>query len=1659
MKYSLVYRHVVGTLIAGALVLALGCSSQQEPAAATLQSRLGQSLPKTGFVPLPLKATPVALGGDPNVASPPQTAWEGSLADLIAADALVQCTLKNNARNYIYVEFKDGPDVYIKRLITLMSRASCFTWNAEGKLDRESWSESRRNPACNLDTRTGLNAFVRDPAKRAFTTAFSDFPDNSNVVDEFAYVDLNLCLAMQLRQGLNSAEILFASEDEQAQLLGIIRERAQIAALGYAKLARILMMPQPPAYRPTKRYYFSDIQTWGADPANGDSLKYLGEDFATSVRLLINSTTEYARFLQRRAATGWSSEAGVPRAQALWGEGSARVRLMNLLYGGGDPLGPLKAAPPDPKSAPAARALGGTAKVRNAPPAFVSESFRSPQVKVLLRLAREADAVFLKPNSAVSPTGIDVEASARRLFRAVETKLMRESCVNAANRQPCTDDELKARMPDPAAYPNNFGDYALWRRYQITPQQATSLISALNQGFGELVGIKTDQAWPGNWAALYPALYEGIGHLTGKHGRLSVRVDPSDPTSPQEEWLHLDPDFSVTPFSSNELATSYTTPLLPLYLWDDNAEQVHPIDAGYFQWHGSQKPEAEEYISQLWEQQRTAGVVSVLAYAQAAILHGLSNGRAAPFFSAAKSTAGDIGAAIGQRTLTLAPNRQKKYVFWPECAPINFSDLECPRVLPGGGPSASTSRTVVEIYQPSDQPAPRVSYGPQQRLLQTVALSPETTTFYGTDRGKLTALSQAPCIPSETVEGRTRYLCTVDEPAPGGSALFLVRGEGTSASYEAIFRTGVPGSYHMASGGALGSIAEQTMALSAVDWSKPKFDAFGLPTDWLPPAEASLVGGNPGEESYAYYLRTAKDAASQATSAVQTAIDSLTEQAVQTASLTAADEKARGIADLTKKALCGESRNCEIPDGPEIVSGAGLYTPVDCTKIEVPGMLERTTYKGGAITRLTDIAGVVCVERNEAILAAIPSKWILSKPVYDAIDATSATFDEYKGSEVQLELVRQWNAVQSLKRSVQALKDTVPGRATKVAMAYKDVDLAKKVRDDTQQELQQLIDTRSMAGYVPPQLLELRLQRLGELQPLLDAQAQLATLCATGGPPVDFLGGDLKGCEPGKVAGCVTQKLHANLKNQRVQDALTECGSVDCTAAQDAQRACDNAIHAAWGLTGSDFPGLQELSLSDGDGGLAAEIQKRRDEITTQEKTILLQEGNTGTKLVTDKANAEASYDALMLDRLNSDSGANGELAAHIGEINGFVSQIYSSRARLKALKSEADEAENRAQLEAQLNESQVEKRFAVARAYSSYDIWRARALLQSGRIMGLAARRAIESRFVVDLSNITKDQPFVVAPFSWADEIYASDLDVPSAVGLTAGPAQVKGAIYPNKLVDYVGNLERFVQGYAIAYPTAIASPDAQIISLPGPDQHEDISIQTASGLVTRRVLSSASKGWSFYCPGLRSWVLHPEAGLSLNTDAPPGALLSTACAGSPPTRARYRFSLNPWGFHTSLRDRTFANRYNVRWRRFAANLVGTGINDCTRSDDALACYSNTFLRYSLVHTGPSWITDFSEEWRGLDLPSGVIEGAKALVLEKWLDPVQHSWNVGAVESVGRTELLGRPTDGQYDFILELPKEMRPEQLEQVQLLAEYDYWVANGRNIIQGASAPVAP
>jgi hypothetical protein len=489
------------------------------------------------------------------------------------------------------------------------------------------------------------------------------------------------------------------------------------------------------------------------------------------------------------------------------------------------------------------------------------------------------------------------------------------------------------------------------------------------------------------------------------------------------------------------------------------------------------------------------------------------------------------------------------------------------------------------------------------------------------------------------------------------------------------------------------------------------------------------------------------------------------------------------------------------------------------------------------------------------------------------------------------------------------------------------------------------------------------------------------------------------------VAVVLAGKVAAK-SNAEAADALlaTQMGQATTDCSKDRMKSATLAGISVGASAG--FPGGASASVTFNPGPLAAQVNKCQDETAS---------------LPSDKAAAVAAQNNAILAMVQQSNA-----------VHDAVTTLAETSADISKAVADASRAQAQAAQDAALASSTVQSNYSVYRDYSSYDLWRAQAMVDNARRYAVAARRAIEAKFIVDLSTMTADEAFVAAPSTWADEVYGYDFSLPAAVGLSVGTGSAStSGIYPNKIADYIGNLKQFVNGYAVNRPTASASGESDVISLLGPDT--SLAVQCPASMPGPSNTLQAL--WSYYCPGSSQWVQ--------GSSTVPSA---KACGGGgmAPSRARLVFSLDAWGRIDQYGVQAPpSQRFNTRWARLAVNLVGTGIKDCTLAADPLSCYSSSFIPYNLTHTGPSWVVDYENEWRTLGVPIGQINLGKALTAEQWLDPVSNGWDKPYVQAVQRLEFSERPLDGSYQLELELGPEVVLGNIERVQILADTSYWV----------------
>lgn len=370
--------------------------------------------------------------------------------------------------------------------------------------------------------------------------------------------------------------------------------------------------------------------------------------------------------------------------------------------------------------------------------------------------------------------------------------------------------------------------------------------------------------------------------------------------------------------------------------------------------------------------------------------------------------------------------------------------------------------------------------------------------------------------------------------------------------------------------------------------------------------------------------------------------------------------------------------------------------------------------------------------------------------------------------------------------------------------------------------------------------------------------------------------------------------------------------------------------------------------------------------------------------------------------------------AAYLAQVSDAAGMFQHASAELAQTIQEARLATARAELEADLDNAGLVTRFGLYRRIHSDDLWRARKKVVTARKLAVMARRAVESRFVVRLDTMNASEQLVGPPATWANAVYAPDLAMRNVTGATLGGAPAEA----NRLVDYVEDLQLFVQGWAASRPTLTVKADSEVLAFGGPAS------------------ADAARSWSFQCVNDGPWLANPLA------DAP-NASLATMCGDAAPKRARAVFRLDPWARLQGTGERPYERRFNVRWNRFAVNLTGSMIRDCGVASNPAKCAANPYLSFDLSSVGPSWVIDYDGQWLLGGDPIVHVEGAKALANERSLGLTELYWGRTEVDGIARSELFDRPVSGEYTLDFELPQEAHPERIETVQILAESAYWV----------------
>ncbi len=845
----------------------------------------------------------------------------------------------------------------------------------------------------------------------------------------------------------------------------------------------------------------------------------------------------------------------------------------------------------------------------------------------------------------------------------------------------------------------------------------------------------------------------------------------------------------------------------------------------------------------------------------------------------------------------------------------------------------------------------------------------------------------------------------------------------------------------VATGGTLGVFARQQLLPSIAHPESPLYDGFGVPQGWVPPFSAELFGGSSGESSVQHFLSSARQASERAETAVTSALGGLLER--QT--------------DVEEKRLTGEQRDAALEAAAELAQQGMKETETglcgsgneSCNFEVVKTPLQQAWYPA-----LDGYDSVACRDAFVMSLQALSDAvWLAgSDPEFSESDNPELANIMQETEELEGELIGRLTGYSDLGDLVAAI-----GIAGNTELVYQQIlgvmgiDMAEMrhdvlhsalgflgwdyARSDFSAENDAVARAEQMAAIAianmtcnADRLIKATLSMEVGIAPAVAAKLGSSTVPAFD----EFSGGELQGAliEQWRALKSPNEKFSVLLTTRDAAAARIEvANSLLQTAAEQIRRQCsvgrmEQAFNAGFSY---GFPSL--VSWSPG----PLNSQKQRCEDAMLAFGPQMKEANAENK------NALASF------------------AASAQGVTDLQAAMQQSAASIVRLQAEAKLAKERVRLEERLAkraavtqyQNVLTTSFGMYRRFRDHELWRAKAMVEVARRQALVARRAIESQFAIDLSQASRDEAFVVAPRVWADEVYEYDLSLPASLGLELS-SEGGTAVSANKVADYVTNLEQFIAGYTVSRPSAVADNDIDVITLPGLSGREQYAAtvravvdETAGTVDDKEVTAFPTLGaWEGYCEREGIWK-----------DVPSGSgEVATLCQASGsvpewtyPTRLRLAFTLDPWGQLNGQRRRSeYSNRYNARWTQLAVNLVGTGVLDCSEAPDNLECYSRGYVRYTLRHSGSPWVTDYNGRFHAISLPEGIVEGGKAIALERWLEPLVDGWSSSYISAAARSEFAFRPLGGQYLLELEMTPDLRAERIERVQLLAGTHYWIA---------------
>ena len=332
-------RSKLNRLMIAALVLNYSCVSSDEPAPELVASEVAES--RQAIV----DTAPASYWPVPGLASASgfQKTWDGSTAELLAADALVSCWSSlpqairapgDHSYNSSFVLAIGFGDPVMSAIISKMSTAICPAHRTQisnpfvqrtAELFND-WIAARNDPACSFDPANGKGRALDLHSTRSSLAAAAWTPPTDTSVParreaeaELAYADLYLCMTERLVEHTQSSFIFQAGDEEVLRLYDLARNRALLSVFQYSLLAKVFAADGTALSGIGASQYgtLAALKDWATQRTSKEQTA-AGKDLALAVDTLTELTQRQVELLHRDASRGASSKWGADgRAQIL----------------------------------------------------------------------------------------------------------------------------------------------------------------------------------------------------------------------------------------------------------------------------------------------------------------------------------------------------------------------------------------------------------------------------------------------------------------------------------------------------------------------------------------------------------------------------------------------------------------------------------------------------------------------------------------------------------------------------------------------------------------------------------------------------------------------------------------------------------------------------------------------------------------------------------------------------------------------------------------------------------------------------------------------------------------------------------------------------------------------------------------------------------------------------------------------------------------------------------------------------------------------------------------------------------------------------------------------------------------------------------------------